>query len=116
MRADKPQASVYGAGVSHQLGLVLGAVYLVFAILLVLAWVRIVSQAGYSRWWVLLGFIPVVNLVMFFLFALREWPVRSEVMQLRRASLRGNMNYAGYGPTYSAPAQYGPPKESAAAK
>jgi hypothetical protein len=103
-------ASLAVAGLSQEWAYLFGAIYVIFALLVLWAWVRIIGQAGYPKWWVLVGFVPVVNVVMFFFFALREWPVRREVTMLRRASLRGNMNYASYGPTYSAPAQYGPPK------
>jgi uncharacterized membrane protein YhaH (DUF805 family) len=34
----------------------------------------IVRKAGYSGWWCLLGFVPIVNIVMLWVFAFSEWP------------------------------------------
>lgn len=53
-------------------------VELVVFILLVWAFVaifgRIVSRAGYSRWWLLTLFVPVLNLIMLWIFAFADWP------------------------------------------
>jgi hypothetical protein len=37
------------------------------------AW-RIVTKAGYSGFWSLLGFVPLLNLVMLWIFAFSSWP------------------------------------------
>jgi len=34
----------------------------------------ILRKAGYSGWWCLLMFVPVVNLIGFVLFARADWP------------------------------------------
>ncbi len=36
---------------------------------------RIVNRAGYSRWWLLTMLVPVLNLVMLWIFAFADWPV-----------------------------------------
>jgi hypothetical protein len=36
---------------------------------------RIVSRAGYSRWWLVLMVVPLVNLIMLWVFAFADWPV-----------------------------------------
>ncbi len=54
-------------------------IVLVFAIFYVYAYTRIVRQAGNSGWIVLLGAIPIVNIIAFFWFAFSEWPVRREL-------------------------------------
>ena len=36
--------------------------------------VMIVRKAGYSGWWCLIGFVPLVNLIMFWVFAFAKWP------------------------------------------
>jgi hypothetical protein len=36
--------------------------------------IKIIRKAGYSGWWVLLAFVPLVNLVMFWVFAFSRWP------------------------------------------
>ena len=35
---------------------------------------RAVGKAGFSPWWVLLAIIPVVNLIMLWVFAYAKWP------------------------------------------
>jgi len=37
-------------------------------------YVRIVRRAGYSGWWVLILLVPVVNIVMVWVFAFSNWP------------------------------------------
>jgi hypothetical protein len=68
-----------GAGIVGTLMLV----YAGFTALAVAAAVSIVRKAGYSGWWVLLGLVPLVNLVMVFAFAFADWPV---LRDLRRAT------------------------------
>ena len=36
--------------------------------------VRILRKAGYSGWWSLLTLIPIVNVLMIWLFAFSDWP------------------------------------------
>ena len=52
---------------------------LVILILIVWAFVavfgRIVNRAGYSRWWLLTMVVPVLNLIMLWVFAFASWPV-----------------------------------------
>jgi amino acid transporter len=35
---------------------------------------RIVDKAGYNGWWALLMILPLVNLVMIWVFAFKPWP------------------------------------------
>jgi hypothetical protein len=35
---------------------------------------RVVKKAGYSPWWALLGVIPVLNIVLLWVFAFARWP------------------------------------------
>jgi hypothetical protein len=37
-------------------------------------WARVFSKAGYSPWWCLTVYIPIVNLIVLFWFAF-DWPV-----------------------------------------
>ncbi|NBV20076.1 MAG: hypothetical protein EBS11_26370 [Janthinobacterium sp.] len=37
---------------------------------------RIVSKAGFSGWWSLLSFIPVVGFFALWIFALVDWPAK----------------------------------------
>jgi hypothetical protein len=47
---------------------------IVYAVVIV-GWWRIVSKAGYPGAWALIGLVPVVNLVFFFIFAFSDWPI-----------------------------------------
>ncbi len=55
------------------------AVWLLFLV----AYVRIIQRAGYSGWWILIGLVPIVNVVMFLVFAYSRWPVQRENDELR---------------------------------
>jgi len=49
-------------------------------ILVLIAWAfiavfgRILSRAGYSRWWLLTMVVPLLNLIMLWVFAFAVWP------------------------------------------
>lgn len=60
---------VSGAGVG-----VAVVIYLALAVLFIVGWVKILNKAGYSGWWVLIGIVPLVNIVMFLVFAFGDWP------------------------------------------
>jgi len=90
------------AGFFAGLGLLL-FVYLALLVLSILAAVNVVSKAGYSGWWVLITFVPLVGMVFVFIFAFSKWPVTKEVQMLRAqlAELRGyggHRGTAGAGP------------------
>jgi energy-coupling factor transporter transmembrane protein EcfT len=61
--------NVFGGAV-----LVVLIIELILVVAFVIAWVKILAKAGYSGAWVILGFIPFVNIVMFFVFAFSRWP------------------------------------------
>ncbi len=42
------------------------------------AFSRVIARAGYSPWWALLGVVPVVNVVMLWVFAFSKWPALPE--------------------------------------
>ncbi len=37
--------------------------------------ITILRKTGYSGWWVILSFIPFVNVIMFWVFAFARWPL-----------------------------------------
>ena len=47
---------------------------LIFALIFVVPAWRIVSKAGYSGAWSLFAFVPVINVVMLWVFAFSQWP------------------------------------------
>lgn len=53
-----------------------------FVLYIFAAW-KIVSKAGYSGALSLLILVPLVNIVMLFVFAFSDWPVLQEVRRLR---------------------------------
>lgn len=40
-------------------------------------YVRIIRRAGYSGWWTLAVFVPILNVVMLWVFAFAKWPALS---------------------------------------
>jgi Protein of unknown function (DUF2510) len=71
-------------------------IYLAILVLGILAAVKVATKAGYSGWWVLITFIPLVGAVFVFIFAFSTWPVTKEV-QMLRAQLAGTRGYGGRG-------------------
>ena len=58
----------HGFGLFHLVAFLIGiAIYAVPAI-------KIIQKAGYSGWWFLVSFVPLVNLIMLWVFAFAEWP------------------------------------------
>ena len=43
---------------------------------------RILQKAGYSGWMVILWFIPLVNLVALWVFALARWPLERKALAI----------------------------------
>ena len=51
--------------------------WVIFAIYLIATGVptaRILARIGHSRWWTVLYFIPLVNIVALWILAYRRWP------------------------------------------
>lgn len=65
------------------LGLLL--VVLPIIVLAIVAWARIFSKAGYSRWLCITMLIPVANLCVLFWFAFSTWPTEQELARLKNA-------------------------------
>jgi hypothetical protein len=75
---------------SSGLIIMLGLIYAGFSALGIAAGASIVRKAGYSPWWVVTGFIPLLNVVMVFTFAFADWPILQE--NRREHRLRGYEN------------------------
>ncbi len=39
---------------------------------------EIIRKAGYSRIWILVWFVPLVNIIMLWVFAFSRWPAESK--------------------------------------
>jgi hypothetical protein len=58
-------------------------VYLAILVLVIIAWWKIASKAGYGGAWALIMFVPFVNFIFFLIFAFSKWPVLQELEQRR---------------------------------
>ena len=113
-------------GVSAIVAVVMASVYIVIIVLAIVAYARIIRRTGYSGWWVFSMFVPVLNLVMFVLFAVKEWPIERRLTDAEaRAAYAGAyaqplpMYRTPPAPTYldmPYPAGYGPPPPPAPAQ
>ena len=56
----------------HLIALVIVAL---IALAIVAVFGRILNRAGYSRWWLLTMVVPLLNLIMLWVFAFAVWPV-----------------------------------------
>lgn len=72
-----------GAGYVLAFFLIIALIYV--AVIAVGFWAgwRIVAQAGYPGWYVFGYLIPIFGIVLFFMFAFKQWPVRRELEWLR---------------------------------
>lgn len=59
-------------------------VWIAVTVVFFIAYIRIIQKAGYSGWWILVGLVPILNVVMFLVFAFATWPVQRENRALRR--------------------------------
>jgi hypothetical protein len=48
---------------------------IILAIPLLIFFALVIKKAGYSGWWVLLGLVPIVGLIMLWVFAFSRWPI-----------------------------------------
>ncbi len=70
--------------------------YLAIAVLGFIAGWKVLTKAGYSGWWIFISLVPLVGVVMFFVFAFSDWPVLKEVRMLRAGP--SPTPYQSYGP------------------
>ncbi|GAA4846720.1 hypothetical protein GCM10023221_26750 [Luteimicrobium xylanilyticum] len=69
--------AVSGAGIAVIL------VAVAFWVLFLVAGIRVIQKAGYSGWWILVTFVPLLNTIMFLVFAFSRWPVERELAAWR---------------------------------
>ncbi len=69
-----------------------------FLLVVLIGYTNILARAGYSRWWILILLVPVLNLIMLLVFAYKKWPVQRELRELRELRDRtGGYGYQGTG-------------------
>jgi hypothetical protein len=61
----------------------------IFLVAATVAAVKVLPKVGYSAWFAVLVWVPVVNIVMVLVFAFSDWPVDKELRRYRQG---------GYGP------------------
>jgi uncharacterized membrane protein YhaH (DUF805 family) len=49
-------------------------IIVVFLAIYFIPLVKILHKAGYSGWWSVLIIVPIVNLIMLYVFAFADWP------------------------------------------
>ena len=49
-------------------------VLLVYSLAIVIPFGQLLRRSGLSRWWLLLAFVPVINVVALWVFAYVRWP------------------------------------------
>jgi uncharacterized membrane protein len=82
------------SGVALAAVIIIGiAIWLVF----VIAYIKIITRAGYSGWWVLIIIVPIANIVMLLIFAYKEWPIQRELRELRGWANQIQRGQQGYG-------------------
>lgn len=62
----------------QEMGMFSGLHFLVavfVGIIFLIPYVKIITKAGYSGWWILTIFVPLLNLIMLWVFAFASWPV-----------------------------------------
>ncbi|HEV2560513.1 MAG TPA: hypothetical protein VGT78_00085 [Rhizomicrobium sp.] len=61
------------------MGISWASMLLIYFLIFVLPVMQIIHKAGYTRAWVLIGFVPVVNLIFLWIFAFSRWPIENRV-------------------------------------
>jgi len=61
----------------------------VVAVFSLVCQVKIITKAGYSGWYVLTGFVPILGFVMFLIFAFGKWPIQERLEAAERGTSRG---------------------------
>ena len=70
-------------------------IVILFVVLPIWLTARIVGKAGFSGWWGIVSIVPVLNLIMIWVFAFIDWPATSS----------GTLGEAGSDQTFSPPDQ-----------
>jgi uncharacterized membrane protein YhaH (DUF805 family) len=58
------------------MGISIWQILIILIVVIPIIWIygRILNKAGFSRWWTPLIFIPIVNIIMIWVFAFAKWP------------------------------------------
>jgi len=70
-------------GISIVKWIVIGAVYVIPGYI-------ILRKIGYSGWWVVTLFVPIIGLLMPWALALSKWPIEQDIERARNRALADN--------------------------
>jgi hypothetical protein len=68
---------------------VVGVFFIFVFVFSLICQIKIISKAGYSGWYVLTAFVPILNIVMFIVFAFGKWPIQTRLENAERGGSRG---------------------------
>jgi hypothetical protein len=74
---------------------VFGVLFVIVFLFSIVCQIKIITKAGYSRWYVLTAFVPILNIVMFLVFAFGKRPIQT------RLENAGRGRSGGYAPPSS---------------
>jgi uncharacterized membrane protein YhaH (DUF805 family) len=69
---------------------VFGVFFILVFVFSLVCQVKIITKAGYSGWYVLTAFVPILNIVMFLVFAFGKWPIQTRLESAERGGNRGS--------------------------
>ncbi|HVW50499.1 MAG TPA: hypothetical protein VHC91_08860 [Trinickia sp.] len=58
----------------NSMGLWSWLVVLVICLAMLYPYVRIIRRTGHSGWWLITMFVPILNVIMLWVFAFVKWP------------------------------------------
>jgi hypothetical protein len=82
---------------------VFGVFFVLVFVFSLICQVKIITKAGYSGWYVLTAFVPIVNIVMFLIFAFGKWPIQTRLENAERGASRGYAPPSQFVPAGAAP-------------
>lgn len=80
---DNANYDINGTAFSGAVAISAGIVALLITIVYIWAAVRIIRRSGYSGWWILTALVPILNVVMYLIFAFKKTPAQRELEQWR---------------------------------
>jgi hypothetical protein len=63
---------------------VFGVLFVIVFLFSLVCQIKIITKAGYSGWYVLTAFVPILNIVMFLVFAFGKWPIQTRLENAER--------------------------------
>jgi len=58
----------------HSMGLWAWLLVIVVSLAMLYPYVRIIRRTGHSGWWLITMFVPILNVIMLWVFAFVKWP------------------------------------------